>query len=171
MTVPLLLSLLLSAAYQQPLASPPMELSFARVAVLAGEAAALPIYLIAEDNYREAFQITLEFSPAELTFQKVDRAYLAEKANWKLTATVRDHLARKDRRVVQIDVEPGDAKFFPSGNVAHAHFLVARDRPDGDILVDATLAAPASSNPLPSAEPGKITVYTTPVFACFFYMH
>jgi hypothetical protein len=55
--------------------------------------------------------------------------------------------------------------------VAHAHFLVSRDATDGDIVLDAALIAPLGSKPVASTESAKVTVFTTPVFACFFYMH
>jgi hypothetical protein len=170
MPVPLVLMMLVSVAFQAA-DTVPMKLSFERVAVSAGEEAALPIYLVSNDIYRERFQITLEFPSNELTFQKVERDYLAEKANWTIAATVKDHPDRKDRRILKIDVTPGDARFFPSGSVAHANFVVAKDHSDGDILLDAALVAPSSARPVPAAEPAKITVISKPAFGCFFYMH
>lgn len=168
---PFVVLLLLSAASQAGTGNAGMELSFERVAVLAGEEAALPIYLVSSGNPREPFHITLEFSSGELTFQKVERAYLAEKAGWQLKAAVRDHPERKGRRILQIHVDPGEAPFFPSGGVAHAHFVVAKTQGEGDILLDAALAAPTSSKPVPTAQPAKISVIKTAVFGCFLYMH
>jgi hypothetical protein len=149
----------------------PMELSFTRVAVVPGQSAALPIYLVADDPYREPFQITLEYRSADLTFEKVVADYLAEKAKWTMGAAARDHPEKSGWRVVQIDIIPGSAAFFPSGLVAHAHFLVNKTRKDGDILLAAALRAPAGAVPVASVLPGKITVQSTPVFGCFFYMH
>lgn len=148
-----------------------MELSFPRVAVKAGETAALPIYLVSSENYHEPFQVTLEFSPAELTFQKIERAYLADRAKWTIAAEVKPHPEKQDLRILQIDITPGQAAFFPSGAVAHAHFTVAANRADGDILLGAALIAPTGSSPVPAPEAAKVTVFTTPVFGCFFYMH
>lgn len=167
----LLLLPLLSIAPQRASDDARMELSFSRVAARAGESAALPIYLISRENYHEPFSITLEFSAAALTFEKVETAYLAQRAKWTVTATVEDHAEKEKTRIVRIDIQPGQATFFPSGAVAYAHFRVAKDRADGDILLNAALTAPMNSTVVPSDEPAKITVFTTPVFGCFFYMH
>jgi hypothetical protein len=160
-----------ASAFPARAAAAGMELSFERVAVKAGETAALPIYLVSETNYAEPFRITLEFPAAELTFETLEIAYLAEKAGWKVTGSAIDHPDKKDVRIVRMDVQPGEPKFFPSGLVAHARFAVAKDHPDGDILLPAQLIAPVSGPPVASKEPGKITVITNAAFGCFFYMH
>ncbi len=165
-----LLSTVLSAAAQPPDAAL-MELSFTRVAVWAGEEAALPIYLVSESNYHEPFQITLEFSADQLSFQKIQSAYLADRAKWTMGATLKNHPEKGNRRILQIDVTPGQATFFPSGAVAHAHFLVAAGSRDGDILLDAALVAPLSASPVPTPGPAKITVISALLYGCFFYMH
>ena len=157
-----------AAASQQP---KPMELSFTRVAVMPGRSAALPIYLVADDPYGEPFQITLEFPSGVLTFEKVVTDYLAEKAGWTMRGEARAHPEKRGWRILQIDVTPGSAAFFPSGLVAHAHFLVNKTQKDGDITLPAALRAPARATPVASAEPAKISVQSTPVFGCFFYMH
>ena len=160
-----------SAASQAQAARAPMELSFDRATAKAGEPVALPVYVVSDANYQEPFQITLEFPQGQLTFQKIEPDYLAERAKWKMSGAVVDHPGKADRRILRIDVTPGGSTFFPSGLVAHAHFLVTGGTPDGDIVLDAALVAPSGSNPVPTTEPAKITVFTTPVFACFFYMH
>lgn len=149
----------------------PMELSFTRVVVLPGQAAALPIYLVADEPYTEAFQITLEFPAAALTFQKVTTDYLAEKAKWTIRGVARAHPDKPGWRILQIDVVPGSVAFFPSGLVAHAHFLVKKTQKDGDILLPAALRAPLTAAPVAAQLAAKITVQTVPVFGCFFYMH
>jgi len=168
--VPLLVLLTLLSA-QRASGDVRMELSFSRVAVKAGESAALPIYLVSPANYQEPFQITLEFSDRQLTFQKVEADYLAQKAKWTIGATVTVHPDKPDSRILRIDIKPGESKFFPSGGVAHAHFLVSKDSLDGDILLNAALIAPVASEPVSAAAPAKITVFTTAVYGCFFYMH
>jgi hypothetical protein len=146
-------------------------LSFQRIAVKAGETAALPVYLVSEENYEQPMQVTVEFPKTHLTFEKVERDYLAEKANWKITATASDHPQKKDIGLVKVDIDPGPAKFFPSGLVARVYFQVAKGTPDGDILLTGALAAPASSKAVALSAPAKISVFTNAVFACFFYMH
>ena len=149
----------------------PMELSFTRVIVAPGASAALPIYLVANDVYREPFQIALEYGDKQVKFEKVELAYLAERAKWKVTGSVKPHPEKPDRRVLLIDVVPDASTFFPSGAVAHAHFLVSKDIKVGDVLLDAALIAPTGSSPVSTAKPAKIIVSTTPIFGCFFYMH
>ena len=148
-----------------------MELSFTRVIVAPGASAALPIYLVANEVYREPFQITLEYGDKEVKFEKVALAYLSERAKWKITGSVRPHPEKPDRRVLLIDIVPEASTFFPSGAVAHAHFLVNKDTKVGDVLLDAALIAPAGSTPVATQKPAKIIVSTTPIFGCFFYMH
>jgi hypothetical protein len=160
-----------AAGGPQTAGPPPLELSFERATAKAGESAAIPIYLVSDTNYQEPFQITLEYSASRLTFQKVEPDYLAERAKWKLSASESDHPGKPGRRIVRIDVTPGGSSFFPSGLVARAHFVVSKDTPDGDIPLDAALVAPRGSTPVATATPAKVTVFTTPVFACFFYMH
>lgn len=148
-----------------------MELSFSRVAVKPGESAALPIYLVSSQAYPQPFQITLDFAAGELTFQKIEIAYLAARAKWTIRGAVRAHPEKSDRRILQIDITPVASTFFPSGAVAHAHFLVDKKQANGEILLQAALRAPAAAPPVRSPEPAKITVFTTPIFGCFFYMH
>lgn len=149
----------------------PMELSFTRVAVMPGQPAAVPIYLVADEPYAEPFQMTLEFPSAALTFQKVVSDYLAERARWTIRADTRAHPEKPGWRILQIDITPGSAAFFPSGLVAHAHFLVNKVQKDGDILLPAALRTPALAAAVTAAAPAKITVQSTPVYGCFFYMH
>lgn len=170
-SVALLLLTLLPQAPQAAAVAPPMELSFTRVIVAPGASAALPIYLVANEVYREPFQITLEYGDRELKFEKVALAYLSERAKWKVTGSVKPHPEKPDRRVLRIDITPGESTFFPSGAVAHAHFLVSKDTRVGDVLLDAALIAPAGSTPVTASKPAKIIVSTTPIFGCFFYMH
>jgi hypothetical protein len=165
-----LLTLLAGPSQERP-DKPPLELSFDRVSVRAGEEAALPISVVSAGNPQDPFQIVLKFPAARLTFLKLETGYLAKKANWTLAAIVNDHPDLQGIRVVQIDVKPADARFFPSGVIAYAHFQVAAGTDDGDIMIDGALIAPTSSTPIAAAEAGKITVFTTPVFGCFFYMH
>ena len=168
---PLLLVLAALTSPMQTSQDAPMELSFSRVVVKPGESAALPIYLVSEKTYTEPFQITLEFTAGELTFQKIETAYLAKKAKWSVSAAAAAHPDKSDKRVLKIAITPGQSSFFPSGAVAHAHFLVNKNRREGDILLEAALLAPPSAPRVASAEPAKITVRSTPVFGCFFYMH
>jgi hypothetical protein len=167
----LVLLTLLPQAPQGAAAAAPMELSFTRVIVAPGATAALPVYLVANDVYREPFQITLEFPDRNLKFEKVELAYLSERAKWKISGSVKPHPEKSDRQVLLIDVVPDASTFFPSGAVAHAHFLVSKETKVGDVLLDAALIAPAGSTPMSTAKPAKIIVSTTPIFGCFFYMH
>jgi hypothetical protein len=167
----LIWALILLSALQPASLDSGMELSFPRVAVKPGETAALPIYLVSSGNYHEPFRITLEFQKGELTFQKIERAYLAERAKWIIAAAVKAHAEKEELNILQIDITPGQASFFPSGAVAHAHFTVAADRPAGDIVLASALVAPVGAPPVPPTDAAKITVFTTPIFGCFFYMH
>jgi hypothetical protein len=165
-----LLTMLAGPPQERP-GKPPIELSFDRVSVRAGEEAAFPISLVSDANPQEPFQIRLQFPAAQLTFQRLEPGYLAKKANWTLTATVKDDPETEGVRVLQIDARPGGAAFFPSGVVAYARFLVVPGTSDGDLAIAGALILPPSSTPVAAAEPGKINVFTTPVFGCFFYMH
>jgi hypothetical protein len=166
----LLVLTLLSAGQQTP-SGTRIELSFTRVIVQPGKPAALPIYLVADDVYPGPLQVTLEFDDKQLKFQKVELAYLSIRAKWKVTGSVKPHPDKTDRRVLQIDLVPDPSTYFPSGAVAHAHFLVSKSVQKGAVLLDAALVAPAGSRPVAAAEPAKIIVTTEPLFGCFFYMH
>lgn len=166
-----LLSAAASAAAQPAKGAAPMELSFPRVAVLAGDEAALPIYLVSDSVYTEPFQITLEFPTAQLSFVKVQSDYLADRAKWTLVARVEAHPEKNEVSVLRIDLTPDPTTFFPSGGVAHAHFLVDPSTEAGDILLSATMTAPLGAAPAPAPDMPKITVLSTLVFGCFFYMH
>jgi hypothetical protein len=161
----------LAAPLQEGSGKPPMELSFDRVSVKAGEQAAFPISVVADGNPQEPFQIVLQFPSAHLTFVKLEPGYLAKRANWTLAAAVKDHPDKQGVRIIVIDVKPGGGSFFPSGIIAHAHFDVAARTPDGDIPIEGALNLPPSSTTIAAAEPGKITVFTVAAFGCFFYMH
>lgn len=171
MAAGIVLAAALWCAVQGPAPGAPMELSFGRAAVKAGETATLPIYLVSDVNYQAPFQITLEFPHPLLTFEKIEPDYLAQRAKWTFQARVEPHPRDPARRILRIDVTPGASSFFPSGGIAHAHFLVGQDAPDGDIPIASALIAPIGAPPAVPEEAAKITVFTTPIFGCFFYMH
>ncbi len=167
----LLLLLTMLAGSQPGPGKPPIELSFDRVSARAGDEVRFPISLVSDFNSQEPFQILLPFPASALTFVKVETGYLASEAAWTFAAAAKDHPTKAGTRVVQIDVKPGGAAFFPSGVVAYVVFKVTEGAHDGDIPIEGSLVLPPSSTPIAAAEPGRINVFTKALFGCFFYMH
>ena len=148
-----------------------IELSFSRATARAGEQVALPIYLKSDDNIREAFQLTLRFSPSQLTYEALESGYLARKAGWVLSAKLKNAPEGESPRELKITVQPGTSDFFPSGLIAQARFLVTDGVPDGDIVLQGSLERLSGENQTLQEVPAKITVYSQLMYACFFYMH
>lgn len=148
-----------------------MELSFSRATARAGEQVALPIYLKSDDNIREAFQLTLRFSPSQLTYEALESGYLARRAGWVLSAELKKAPEGESPRELTITVRPGTSDFFPSGLIAQARFLVTDDVPDGDIVVHGSLERLSGANQTIQEVLTHIRVYSQLMYACFFYMH
>ncbi len=148
-----------------------MELSFSRATARAGEQVALPIYLKSDDNIREAFQLTLRFSPSQLTYEALESGYLARKAGWVLSAELQKAPEGESPRELKITVQPGTSDFFPSGLIAQASFLVADGVADGDIVVQGYLERLSGANQTLQEVSTHIRVYSQLMYACFFYMH
>ncbi len=148
-----------------------MELSFSRATARAGEQVALPIYLKSDDNIREAFQLTLRFSPAQLLYEGLESGYLARKAGWVLTAELKKAPDEESPRELKITVQPGTSDFFPSGLIAQARFLVKDGVSDGPIVVQGSLERLSGANQTIQEVPTHIRVYSQLMYACFFYMH
>ncbi len=148
-----------------------IELSFSRATARAGEQVSLPIYLKSDDNIREAFQLTLRFSPSQLTYEALESGYLARRAGWVLSAELKNAPEGESPRELKITVQPGTSDFFPSGLIAQARFLVTDGLPDGDLILQGSLERLSGANQTLQEVPAKITVYSQLMYACFFYMH
>ncbi len=151
--------------------APRLELSFSRASGRAGEEVALPIFVTSNANVKEPFKIILKYPTAQLSYKELETGLLARKAGWTLRARLEPASNEREASVLEIGVEPGDAKFFPSGAIAYAHFLIPEGITDGELLLEASLEIGGATEIAVETEPAKITVYSKLIYSCFFYMH
>lgn len=151
--------------------APRLELSFSRASGRAGEEVALPIFVTSNANVKEPFKIVLKYPAAQLRYKELETGLLARKAGWTLRARLEPTPNERDLSLLEIDVVPGDAKFFPSGAIAYAHFVILEGASDGELLLEASLEIGGATEIAVETEPAKITVYSKLIYSCFFYMH
>lgn len=151
--------------------APRLELSFGRASGRAGEEVALPIFVTSNTNVKEPFKIILKCPAAQLKYKGLEAGLLARKAGWTLRARLEPTPNERDLSLLEIDVVPGDAKFFPSGAIAYAHFVIPEGASGGELLLEASLKISGATEIAVETEPAKIAVYSKLIYSCFFYMH
>lgn len=139
-----------------------------------GQPISLPLYLSAPGQANIG-ELTLEISlPSPLlTFSEVERAFLAEQVEAKLSADVIESKIR-----VKASVPEGKGNPLPEGLIAFVKFKVSQEAKAGElkVLVEKVEMKDLEGKPIKTAgkAEGQINVIPkemAPLAGCFFYMH